>query len=356
MTSAPPLIGSTAQQDSVSRGLRLLLLAGLTGAAIFLCWKLTAPFINAFTWAFALAVACAPLRRWLFARMPKLPATLLILALVIVVVAAPVTFFLRVLFQESVQAQSLLKQSLDADVWQRTVAAHPWLGSLWGWADQQFDLAGIARQTAATIARWIAQALAHSVGVVTQTGVALFALFFFLRDQEIVLAAFRRMLPFSAEEMNLLSTRISATVQSSIYGRLTVGLVQGVIGGAAFAFLGLPAPVFWGAVMSLLSILPALGAFIVWVPASVFLLFSGHWIRAVILAAFAVGVIHTVDNVLYPVLVGARLGTHSLVLFVAFVGGLIAFGPAGLILGPCIVAVAGGMVEVWEARQCRLPG
>jgi predicted PurR-regulated permease PerM len=108
--------------------------------------------------------------------------------------------------------------------------------------------------------------------------------------------------------------------------------------------------------MSLLSILPVLGAFVVWVPASVFLLVGGHWIRAVIVAVWGLAVIHPVDNVLYPVLVGARLGMHPLVLFVAFVGGLIAFGPAGLILGPCIIAAAVGIVKVWEARQCRQPG
>jgi predicted PurR-regulated permease PerM len=107
--------------------------------------------------------------------------------------------------------------------------------------------------------------------------------------------------------------------------------------------------------MSFLSILPVLGAFVVWAPAAAFLLIGGHWIRALIVLAWGLAVIHPVDNILYPVLVGARLGMHSLVLFVAFVGGLIAFGPAGLILGPCIVAAAGSLAEVWEARQCSQP-
>jgi predicted PurR-regulated permease PerM len=355
MTSTTPITNRPGPQDSTPRVFRLAFLACLTGAAIYLCWKLTAPFINAFTWAFALAVVCAPLRKWLFARMPKVPATMLILALVVLVVAAPVTLILRSLFQESLQIQSLVRQSLDADVWQSTVGAHPWLGNLWKWADQQFDLDGIARQTAAAIARWIAPALAHSVGVVSQAGIALFALFFFLRDQEIVLDSVRRLLPFSPEEMDLLTARISSTVRYSIYGRLAAGLIQGALGGAAFAFLGLPAPVFWGMVMVLLSILPMFGAFVVWAPAALFLLVDGHWARALILTMWGLAVIHPVDNLLYPVLVGARVGMHSLVLFIAFVGGLIAFGPAGLILGPCIVAAARGIAEVWEARQCRQP-
>jgi predicted PurR-regulated permease PerM len=353
MASAPPLTDSPARQDSTSGALRVLFLTALTAAAIYLCWKLAAPFIGAFTWAFALAVACAPLRRWLFARMTKLAATLLIITLVVVVIAAPVTFIMRELLQESLQAQTLLKQSLDADTWQRTIAAHPWFGRVWTWADQQFDLSEIARQIAAAIARWIAPALAHSVGVISQAGVALLAFFYFLRDQESILTATQRLLPLSRDETGIFLARISAAVRSAVYGRLSVGFLQGCLGGLIFALVGLPAPVFWGAVMALLSLLPMLGAFVVWVPAGVYLAIGGHWIRAVIVAVWGLAIIHPVDNLLYPVLVGARMGLHPLVLFIAFVGGLIAFGPAGLILGPLIVAAAGAIAEVWEARQCR---
>lgn len=356
MASTLPITRSPAHQDSTAALLRVLVLTGLTAAAIYLCWKLAAPFVDAFTWAIALAVACAPLRRWLFARIPALPATLLVLTLVVAVIAAPVTFILHQLLQESLQAQALLKQSLDADAWQRTIAAHHWLGALWSWADQQFDLSEIARQMAAAMARWIAPALAHSVSVISQAGVALLALFFFLRDQETVVSTTERLLPLSSEETSILLSRISSAIRSAVYGRLSVGLLQGFLGGAIFALVGLPAPVFWGAVMALLSILPMFGAFVVWVPASAYLWIEGHWIRAVILVAWGLAVIHPVDNLLYPILVGARLGMHSLVLFVAFVGGLIAFGPAGLILGPCIIAAAAGIAEIWEARQCRQPG
>ena len=179
----------------------------------------------------------------------------------------------------------------------------------------------------------------------------MFAFFFFLRDQEIGLAAIRRMLPLEDSETDLLFTRVSSAVRSAIYGRLFIGLLQGFLGGVIFALVGLPAPVLWGAVMSILSTLPVLGAFIVWVPAGVFLLADGHWIRALIVLVWGLAVIHPVDNLLYPVLVGTRLGMHPLVLFVAFVGGLIAFGPSGLILGPCIIAFAAGIVEVWKSRS-----
>jgi predicted PurR-regulated permease PerM len=338
-------------QDTTVRVLRPLVLTALTALAIYLCWKLAAPFLNAFTWALTLAVACDPLRKWLFARLPRLPATLLIMTVVIFVVALPVTLLSRQLLLESVRAQTLLQKSLQSEDWRAAIAAHKWLGQTWVWADQQLDLSQMTQQLASAIARSIAPAVARSVGVISQAGAALLAFFFFLRDKEIAVAAIRRMLPLADSETDVLFTRISSAVQSAIYGRLFIGFLQGCLGGVIFALVGLPAPVFWGAVMSLLSTLPVLGAFVVWVPAGAFLLADGHWLRALIVLVWGLAVIHPIDNLLYPALVGARLGLHPLVLFVAFVGGLIALGPSGLILGPCIVAFAVGITEVWKSRS-----
>ncbi len=205
------------------------------------------------------------------------------------------------------------------------------------------------------MAGWIAPVVAHSVGVVAQAGVILLALYFFLQDEEIALAAVRGLLPFSPSEIDRLFSRVSSTARATIYGRLLIGTIQGSLGGVIFALVGLPAPVFWGAVMALLSFLPVFGAFLVWLPASLVLLAQGHWMKGAAVLLWGLAVIHPVDNILYPVLVGARIGLHPLVLFVAFVGGVVAFGPAGLILGPCIVAIARGLAEIWRARGAGTP-
>jgi predicted PurR-regulated permease PerM len=339
------------EEEVTQRVLRPIVLAVLTGFALYLCWKLAAPFLSAFTWALTLAVACAPLRNWLFRRMPPLPATLLIMVFVVVLISVPVTFLSTQLVQESQKAQTLIQESIDAEDWKSAIAAHQWLGAIWVWADKQLDLSQLAQQLAKAIAGSIAPAVARSVGVISQTGAALLALFFFLRDQEIALATIRGLLPLAPSETDLLFTRVSSAVQSAIYGRLFIGFLQGFLGGVIFAAVGLPAPVLWGAVMALFSTMPVLGAFIVWIPADLFLLAQGHWIRALIVFVWGVAVINPVDNFLYPVLVGARMGLHPLVLFVAFLGGLIAFGPSGLILGPCIIAFAAGIAEVWKSRS-----
>jgi predicted PurR-regulated permease PerM len=131
--------------------------------------------------------------------------------------------------------------------------------------------------------------------------------------------------------------------------------VQGTLGGIVFWLLGLPAPLLWGFAMFLLSLVPTLGAFVVWVPATAYLALSGSLGKAAILAAWGLGVVATIDNLLYPFLVGTRLRLHTLTAFVAVVGGVFAFGASGLVIGPVVVAVALALAPLWRRRTRRRP-
>ena len=350
-----PLRQSTLIEERYSHAFRALALAALTLIAIYFCWLMTAPFLSAFTCAFALAVAFSPVRTWLTSRMPGLTATLLIITSLVVAVSLPGALIARQLLNECLRAQELLQKSLQDGGWQSAVAARPWIGNLLAWTDSQLDLGQMGQQLAGTMARSIAPLLARSVGLISQVGVLLLALFFFLQDEVILVNGARSLLPFSAGETDALIARVSATVRATVYGRLLISIVQGSLGGVIFALVGLPAALLWGTVMILLSLLPVFGAFLVWVPASLFLVAQGNWIRGIIVAVWGFAVIHPVDNLLYPVLVGERIGLHPLVLFVAFVGGLVVFGPAGLIIGPCLMSLVAGLAEVWRTRSIVVP-
>ena len=117
-----------------------------------------------------------------------------------------------------------------------------------------------------------------------------------------------------------------------------------------FWWLGLPTPVFWGAAMGLLAIVPVLGASIVWVPAAIFLALEGDWGKAVLLAVWGGVIIATIDNLLYPVLVGSRLKLHTIVALIGTIGGIVLFGVTGLILGPATIAVTLTLVEILKRR------
>jgi predicted PurR-regulated permease PerM len=322
----------------------------ITAVVLYLCWAMIAPFVSVLTWALALAIVANPLRRALQRKVSNASIASLIVLLAIVAVGVPAAFLSYRLLQEIVRGQQALRNALQATAWQQMLESHHWLQTIWGWIQPRVDFAQLAQQLSAAIAARIAPAVSRSATVISEWAMALFVLFFFVRDQEPLFGSFRKILPLSNEEADLAWERVSGAIRASLYGRVVIGLVQGALGGVIFYALGLPAALFWATVMAILSMLPVVGAFCVWVPAAGFLLITGHWVKAIVLVIYAIGVIHTADNVLYPLLVGPRMGLHPLVLLVAFLGGLIAFGAAGLILGPAIVALALALGEIWSRR------
>jgi predicted PurR-regulated permease PerM len=123
-------------------------------------------------------------------------------------------------------------------------------------------------------------------------------------------------------------------------------MVQGTLGGLAFAALGLPSPVVWGVVMFFLSMIPMVGSAVIWAPTAIYLAMSGHWGKALALALWGALVIGTVDNFLRPKLVGERARLHELLIFFSVLGGLQIWGPLGLVLGPVMIAITLALFDI----------
>jgi predicted PurR-regulated permease PerM len=173
----------------------------------------------------------------------------------------------------------------------------------------------------------------------------LYLLFFFLRDGQRLLEGVIRVLPLGdARERHLLD-RFAEVSRATIKGTLVVGIAQGAIGGVTFALLGIGAPVLWGVVMALLSILPAVGSALVWLPAAIVLLVNGRIWAGIVLILVGVLVIGLTDNFLRPLLVGRDTRLPDYLILLATLGGLTAFGLAGIIVGPIIAAF---FLSVWR--------
>jgi predicted PurR-regulated permease PerM len=254
------------------------------------------------------------------------------------------------LIQEALRGQQLFRDLVQPGAWQRFIASVPWIGSAWNWAQSQFDLESIGKDVYTTLTRSIAPAFGKSAVGISRAFLSLLFFFFFVRDQETLVEGLRNSLPLTSAETERLFDRTTATVQATVIGRIGIGVIQGAVGGILFWAVGIPAPLFWSVAMAILSMLPVVGAFVVWIPAALLLLLTGHWVRAIIVVVGGVAVIHPIDNILYPLLVGPRLGLHPVALLIAFLGGLIVFGPPGLILGPVIITVAIVLVEIWRGR------
>lgn len=215
-----------------------------------------------------------------------------------------------------------------------------------------FDLARVGQQlsnAAVEVSQFVAsQALTVGQNVARFAAlffVMLYVLFFFVRDGGRLVEALVRTLPLGDERERRLLAKFAEVSRATIKGTLVVGVVQGTIGGALFWALGIPAPVFWGLVMTLFSILPAVGAGLVWAPAAIILLTMGEIVKGLVLIAVGTLIIGLVDNLLRPILVGRETQMPDYLVLIATLGGLAVFGISGFVIGPVIAAF---FLVVWE--------
>ena len=166
----------------------------------------------------------------------------------------------------------------------------------------------------------------------------------------------RDLLPLPVREGDRLLSETRDLVMASVGAALVVAAAQGAIGALAYWLLGISAPVVWGVVMAICSLIPVVGSALVWVPTALWLLFSGEVARGVILVLVGVFGIGMVDNILRPVLLSGRTSASGLVIFLGLLGGVSAFGFIGLVLGPIILVTAGNLLAVFTQAASPDPG
>ena len=322
------------------------------GAAlvVYLCWRMIAPFVPAIAWAFGLAVIADPVQGWLLKKsLPRNAGALITVVLVLIVLLGPGILLVRALVGEASELVGRLGTSVSTTAVQNALENQRVLGPVLKWLDSQYDLPREALQSARLAASWLSATLSAALTVslwfLTQVVVAVFVLFYFLRDGQVMLAWLRDLIPLSAGRLDAISSKVIQTIRISLAAKILMASIQGTLGGLMFFWLGLPAPVFWGLVMAFFSVLPILGAFVVWVPAALFFAVQREWLYGLILTGWGVLIINPVDNLLGPVLVGTRLHLHTLLMFFSLAGGVAAFGASGIVLGPLVVAVAAALFQ-----------
>jgi predicted PurR-regulated permease PerM len=336
----------------VSRtSLRGLLLPVGVLLVLYLCWRIVVPFLPAICWAFALALIGDPIYTWLVRR--RLPQNLAALAVIILsamVVIGPVGAVTTALAREASDVLSRVSGEPGAKNIREAIESSSLLGPPFRSLDSRYDLLAEAMSLAHSAAGWVSSTvssvLTGSIWFLSQVATTMFVLFYFLRDGKTIVKTLRSIVPLPTKETDLLFTRITQMIKVSLGGKLVVAAIQGTLGGLMFGWLGLPAPIFWGCLMAVLSVFPVIGAFVVWVPAATTFALQGDWRHAAILIGWGVLIIHPVDNLLGPLLVGSTLRMHTLLTFFSVIGGLAAFGVSGVVLGPVIIAIVAGLMEL----------
>lgn len=330
----------------------ILLLAAVTLGFGVVLWE----YVGAIFWGVVLVIVFAPMHRRILVRMPRSPnlATLLTLLLCLVVVILPLVLIGISLVRETaaiyervssgnLSSANYLQQIFDAlPPW-----ITPWLdrlhlGSL---SELQEKLTEVAVQTsklAATRAVGLGQ---NTLGFVVSFGVMLYLMYFLLRDGKLLMQRVREAMPLEPEHKRELASKFTTVIRATVKGNLAVAAAQGALGGLIFWILGIQATVLWAVVMAFLSLLPAVGAGLVWGPVAIYFLATGDTAKGVVLAAYGFLVIGLVDNVLRPLLVGKDTKMPDYIVLISTLGGMAVFGLTGFVLGPAIAAL---FIAAWD--------
>jgi predicted PurR-regulated permease PerM len=337
--------------NSAKAGSRVIVLFLLTLALAGICGAIFFPFLSAITWAVALAVATRTpydslLRR---TRNPTVTAILGIL-LVIVLILVPAFFLVQSLGDRLSQVFSLIQGGAAQTWFQDTIDKYPRLGHLIEQALGTVNLQQVAQSTAGFLAARLRDLLTGSAAVITQAVVMLFALFFLFRDRNGAVRALRSLVPLNDRQTDILLVRLTDVLTATLQGRVIIAALQGSLGGLMFWFLGVPEVLMWTVMMILLAMIPLVGTFPVWMSVAVYLALTDHWVRAIVLVGWGILVIGTVDNLLYPTLVGSKLQLHTAPLFFSVLGGIAVFGASGIVLGPLVLTAFAALLRIWKGE------
>src|SRR5215467_14116541 len=330
----------------------LLLVAAVTALFLAVAWSFLKPLLL----GALLAGLFHPLYRWiarLLGRRQSLGAAVTLLVL-LVLGLGPTSVFLGIVVQQALtvsdQAIPWLSQHLGAassfNVNEWVVQRFPALAKYMPSQGQLLEQVATAVKTAgAYLVTFASRMTATTATFLLNLFVMLYAMFFFFRDGHKILERIFYYLPLSDEDETRMLTQFASITRATVKGTLVIGVIQGGLGGIAFWVAGIEGAALWGTIMTILSIVPGIGAPLVWVPFVIFLYVNGQYLTATMLLVWCGAVVTTIDNFLRPVLVGRDSAMPDLLILIGTLGGLFLFGPIGFIVGPI---VCGLFLTVWD--------
>jgi len=331
---------------------KIVLLALAIGISL-LFLAMIRSFIVALLLAAVFSAMTRPIYLWLVRKLGERRRTAAVatILLVVLLLIVPLGMFLGIVVAQAVTVSEAVgpwieRQIATPDLFDSLMERVPQLEWL---APYQEAIVARAGQIAGSMGTF----LVNSVAALTRSTAAflldlfimLYAMFFFLLRGKEILARILYYLPLApADEERMIEKFVSVT-RATIKGSLVIGVIQGGLAGLGFAVAGIPASAFWGTVMAVLSIIPAIGSGFVWVPAVIWLFATGQTGAAIGLGVWCLVVVGSVDNVLRPWLVGRDTKMSDLLVLISTLGGLFLFGAVGFILGPIVAAL---FVTIWD--------
>ncbi|MDE1875051.1 MAG: AI-2E family transporter [Patescibacteria group bacterium] len=320
----------------------LLLIATVWTAALF--W----PFIDALALSFMTAVIIRPVYQYLLRAFNgrRTVAALAAVAFVIIVVLVPLAFLTFEAISQAVSFFSGIQQGSGPNAANALLSyiAQPIQAML---PNISTDASGSASSITSLFAS-AKNVFSFTITFALDLFLAIVALFYMLRDGRQFRKAIIELSPLSDSYDEAIIVKIERAVNSVVRGSLFVALIRGILTAVGFAFFGVPHPIFWGAVTAIVSLLPSIGMLITLVPAVVYLWMTSSIGAAIGLAIWGIVIISFIDNIVQPIIMGKGFQVHPLFVLISVLGGLIFFGPVGLLLGPLVLALFSALLEIYK--------
>ncbi len=339
--------------------LSIALFLAVAAAIIFLFYKLLAPFFAPLMWATVFAILFHPLYKRVLTRV-KRPglASLILLVLIIVVIIGPVVLLSVLLVEQAastVQQVAEMRQNGELDrLWSRIA---PWWNDLVArlspYVDvQQLDLRAISENAVSWVGGFFVHQTSWIIANVSKFVfyflLMLFTLYYLLKDGVALVERISALMPLERSRTNTMVKELHSIINSTMISGIIIALIQGTLGGIMFALVGIDSALFWGAIMAFLSVIPLIGAFIIYIPAGIILIINGNTVEGFIIIGVGSLIVSQIDNFLRPYMVAGGTKMHPLMLFLSMTGGIALMGLEGLIAGPLIAAAFVTILEVFE--------
>jgi predicted PurR-regulated permease PerM len=320
------------------------------------------PFFGAIFWGTVLAILFAPFHRRVLSRLHKRPvlAALATLGCCLILVILPLTMIAASLAQEGTALYEKV-ESGDLDIaasmgsifaalpaWMHDIMARFGMDSL---ASLQAWLTNAASQGSRFMATHVLNFGKDAFDFIVSFFIMLYLLFFLLLDGRALAARIQQAIPLSTNHKKRLFDKFTTVIRATVKGNFLVAGAQGALGGVAFWYLDVQGPILWAVVMTFLSLLPAVGAALVWAPVAIYFLITGDIWQGLALIAFGVLVIGLIDNVLRPVLVGKDIKMPDYLVLISTIGGMAVFGLNGFVIGPVIAAMFIAMWDIFSSNK-----
>jgi predicted PurR-regulated permease PerM len=323
----------------------------LTIAVLTLCALLLYPFFSAIVAAIVLAIVTKHPYDWLSKKISN-PNTCAALALIAVLLAIVIpTYYLgSELASQAITAVNSIRDQATQQKVLDFIASHPFLARQLASITRSIEPGEVARASATYFGQHVGAFVGSSINTITQLVVMLFILFFLFRDRLYALTFLRSLLPLREDETDQLLSRLDDTIHATALGRLVIAAVQGILAGLAYWFLGVPDVILLTFTTAVAALIPAFGTILVWAPIALYYGLTGNWGKAAILALWGGVVVSSIDNFLYPILIGSRIRSHTVTILLSILGGVALFGITGIILGPVVFTATQTLLEFWRKR------